>query len=73
VGGFWGVCVCVCVWGGGGIGPEWQRGGGVPVGGAYVKTTSKKPRQANEKQPPLGFLLLQVHESRCRELAAPFR
>jgi hypothetical protein len=27
---------------------------------------------SKRKKPPLGFLLLQVHESRSRELAAPF-
>jgi hypothetical protein len=67
----------VGLWGGGGllgggrIGPGGRRGGGVPVRGAYAKTTFKKPRQANKKI-PLGFLLFQVPESHSRKLSAPF-
>jgi hypothetical protein len=49
-GGLWGCWGLL--WGGvgGRIGPGERRGGGVPVGSAYAKTTSKKPRQATKSK-----------------------
>jgi hypothetical protein len=75
VGSFFGGVFGGGLWGGGAWwGPGERRGDGVPVRTTYTpRRQPRSPTPRKGKKPPLGFLLLEVHQSRSRELAAPVR